>query len=223
MDRTALRARLTWGVDASRKREARHTPSHLSLCPQRIPPPYQTPPPPPRPTRPRWAYGTRSTAWWCAATRSTSPSSSPEPSPASGYAPPPLLPPFFFPLRSVRPASSPFDPISCCCALLVSSQAVDYGVHKVWEMNNIGVIFFSPSLSMNAFLFLGLFVAWFGSWGSRSCIRDLGRAISTLSLKFCSPSWWEWSVAEVRIIFWWCLFVCKMRRKSHAQRLLGCI
>lgn len=107
MDRTAWRARLTWGVDASRKREdatrraiSRFAPNeslpHTKLRRRR------RRPPPPRPTRPRWAYGTRSTAWWCAATRSTSPSSSPEPSPASGYAHP-LPPPFFFLFPQICP------------------------------------------------------------------------------------------------------------------------
>uniref|UniRef100_A0A0D9WG99 Complex III subunit 9 n=1 Tax=Leersia perrieri TaxID=77586 RepID=A0A0D9WG99_9ORYZ len=48
-------------------------------------------------------------------------------------------------------------------------RAVDYGVHKVWEMNNIGVIFlFLPLHEFN--LLLGAVFAW----RSRSCIRDLG-------------------------------------------------
>ncbi|KAF2930682.1 hypothetical protein DAI22_05g153800, partial [Oryza sativa Japonica Group] len=78
---------------------------HLSLCPQRIPPPYQTPPPPPPPA----AAETDPTTMglWDAL------------------------------YRVVMRRNAVYVTFVVAGAF-AGERAVDYGVHKVWEMNNIG-------------------------------------------------------------------------------------
>jgi hypothetical protein len=115
--------------------------------------------PPPLPSAPEsWASSTLSTGWWCAATRSMWLSLSPAPLRARGYAfpHPRVHHPRFLSLRSALPSSRPlFDShassswgVWFCWVLL---QAVDYGVHKLWEMNNVGVRF-SPPITFLYFL-----------------------------------------------------------------------